>query len=294
MFTLHSLKIPLKALKIPHCEQVGWGDAYACCLCVKPPLRSQSWSTRAAPCAWSASVPGSCSTRASCRCGCREGKVWPHQYCPSKWEASSFRPVQEAMIVIAGIWGLRQWEGLAQLDQKRCTNHPLTSVRLEVTSAEIPKKQRHSEKKVHLFLGVSLSRGSSTTVEGLATSKQSAWRNHLGRNYDKKTFVFSTRLPDAKDGQSLLPGGTQLWMCISAFRSLFSQGGAFANFCRETNHTCVLEILLLKGPVAFLMMGFRSAELFLDVAEPISLTFPGSTALPALFLSKVCLSFGLG
>lgn len=37
MFTLHSLKIPLKALKIPHCEQVGWGDAYACCLCAKPP-----------------------------------------------------------------------------------------------------------------------------------------------------------------------------------------------------------------------------------------------------------------
>lgn len=83
-------------------------------------------------------------------------------------------------------------------------------------------------------------------------------------------------------------------MCISAFRSLFSQGGALANFCRETNHTCVLEILLLKGPVALLMMGFRSAELFLDVAELISLTFPGSTALPALFLSKVCLSFGLG
>jgi len=85
-------------------------------------------------------------------------------------------------------------------------------------------------------------------------------------------------------------------MCVSTFHGFFSQCGVFANFFRETNHTCVLEILLLNW--GLLMMGFRSAELFLDAAEPISLAFPGYTDSWSQHwqhcVSKVCLIFGLG
>ena len=58
-------------------------------------------------------------------------------------------------------------------------------------------------------------------------------------------------------------------------------------------------IAFKRPPAACLMTGFRSAELFPDLAEPISLAFlapqtvdhsTGSTVFPF----KVCLSFGLG
>lgn len=60
-------------------------------------------------------------------------------------------------------------------------------------------------------------------------------------------------------------------MCTSAFHSFFSVEHLL------TNHICILETLLLKGSIALLMMGFRSADL-LDVAEPILLVFPGYIA----------------
>lgn len=82
------------------------------------------------------------------------------------------------------------------------------------------RKRRNTE-KIHLFLGVSVSRGSSDSVERLATSKPSLWSKHLGRNYGKKMFICFCGLPDAMDEQELLPKGRELsiHLCLSRLLS---------------------------------------------------------------------------
>jgi len=79
----------------------------------------------------------------------RQGKGRPHWCCSFKWEASSFRPLQETMGVIAGICVLWQWEVPVQLDQKPCTNNLLTSAQ---HLAEMSKKKKKYWKKYICFL----------------------------------------------------------------------------------------------------------------------------------------------